>query len=194
MINLMSHPLQKIIFFFTLLMSFFVLQGCGSERDTPFVELGTESSAANHGKEITFRVLANEPDMTSETTGSSINKDQKWDVITDDVEFKRLWSLYSKATPETVDFTKGQVVLFDSGENKSCEAQYRVEGFKVYEDGAVIITVSGRKKSSSSSSSVTVVAAASSGSSSSDCSASPGTQAFAFYYVQTLDQLYVTIQ
>jgi hypothetical protein len=196
MINLNRFGLEKITLLFTLLTSLVVLPGCGGDvRDTEFIDPNSSSasSGGNHGKEITFRVLANEPKITSTAPAGSINGDQKWNTITGEAEFKRLWELYSKEPLPILDFKLGQVVLFDSGERKTCEAQYSVETFKAYEDGTIIMTLSGRKKISSSASSVKVVAAESS-SSSSVCNVTTPNHPYAFFYVETTVDLFVTFQ
>jgi hypothetical protein len=197
MINLNRFGLEKITLLFTLLTSLVVLPGCGGDvRDTEFIDprSSSASSGSNHGKEITFRVLANLEKITPAVSGGSVSVDLSWDTISNEDEFKKIWSWYSDKTPPTLAFDKGQVVLVDSGERKTCEAQYRVETFKAYEDGTIIMTLSGRKKVSSSSTSSVKVVAAESSSSSSDCSGTELNHPYAFYYVETRDDLFVTIQ
>jgi hypothetical protein len=188
MINLMSHPLQKIIFFFTLLMSFFVLQGCGSERDTPFIELSSSGSGSNssRGKAVSISEIKSEANPAKP---SLVTDDKKFLVFPDELSLKDVWSNYVEADIASfkIDFDNGQVVLLDFG--RVCDAQkIKFKSYAAYEESinSVIVTFDFTDDDKAKSSNSASKSSASNSSSASNvCENGEGTRPFKFFYVKT---------
>lgn len=199
MINLAKINVQKLTFMCTLLMSTLLLYGCGGERE--FSSSGSTSS--NSGIELNVQLLANASKI--EGTGG-VNDNQKFDTMDDENSYLALWQQYTNRAPQSIDFAKGQVVLYDSGTRNVCDPQFTVKNVKAYEDGTVIFYLTNRKASSSSlssnsssnsnseSSSSQVSSSANSSSSSiCDTQATPN-HPFAFYYIPTRVPLFVRFE
>jgi hypothetical protein len=196
MINLISHQLQKTILFFSLLMSLVVLQGCGSERDTPFIDpdSSSASSSSGRGKAVTITQI----DKGDSPFASGITDERKFITMSNQARFDEVWPLYAKDTTKkpVIDFAVEQVVLLDIG--RTCPGdKLKFNNYSAFEESqnSVVVVfdfVDADKLSSASNSSVVVVAAASESNSSSSgatviCGAEDATHPYRFYSVKTRD-------
>lgn len=167
-----------------------LLQGCGSERDTPFNPGGTSSSSSSSlGTSITGfdRLRSGTKPIT---TPADLNK--KLIAIRDEADMDQYWAAYvgfaqgDEWDKDKVDFELGQVLLIDRGQLGQCDDIISFDRLQLYDHtehtvkAIIRFNETGRSSASSTSSS---------GSSSSyveqDCDKGLGTinQPFVFYYI-----------
>ena len=173
-----------------------LLQGCGAERDTPFNPSTTSSSSSSSlGNSIDSptNILLEQQNQTERTEPSPLLQSTSKQLIairTPD-EMNYYWDLYINDfdwSTDVVDFTEGQVFLWDGGEQGNCDPLLDFASIKAYDHSpnsvklVIKYTDVGKPSSSSSSSS-------SSGSSYSEPNCTIDTQnpnhPFRFYYVHS---------
>jgi hypothetical protein len=193
MINLISYQLQKTILFFSLLMSFVVLQGCGSERDTPFIDPRSASaSSGGSGPAVAIRLVkdGDKPKMGF-TEGKTIQ------FLREESEFVKVWDMYFEGDypKDQINFATGQVVFHDAGKRDKCETEKDLVKVTAYDSARgvdVVFEYSGATNSSTSAASGSSVksSATASSSASSQCSTLDTVQKFKVFFLSSRENAY----
>ncbi len=184
MINLaaFNKPISKPIFF--LVVSLFLLQGCGGQRDEPF---NGDSSSSSRGATVKVENLRSDKDPIE--GADIVNEEKKIIFILDKPRFLELWRNYTIAVAPDPDMDVGQVVLIDLGKKRICDRKVTLKSVTAFDasvNSAELIIefedVDGNSSSTSDSSS-------SSSASSASCDNETQEQPYYFYYVKTRKEL-----
>jgi hypothetical protein len=113
----------------TLLAAIF-LQGCGAERTTPYnPDISSSSSSA---------IAVTTQSITQGTTTSSVldHNDKRLQVMRNSDDYYDITDGYVNFNLQSQNFTDGQVVLIDLGEQDSCKQHLEFNSIRAEEAGA----------------------------------------------------------
>lgn len=117
-------------------------QSCGGERTTPY----NPSSSSSSSSVVAVSVQA----ITQGTTTSSVldHSDKRVQVIRNENDFFDITDAYVDFNLATQNFTSGQVVLLDLGEQNSCQQHLEFNSLRAEEVGnnSVKIVVAYRER------------------------------------------------
>lgn len=128
------------------------LQACGGERTTPYNP--SSSSSSSSAASVTTQVI------TQATNTSSVldHSDKRLQVIRNENDFFDITDGYVDFNLATQNFTSGQVVLLDLGEQDSCQQRLDFNSLRAEEAGdenvKVVITYRERAATSGTCTSV----------------------------------------
>lgn len=195
MFTIKIHPKLFFLFLFTITFS---LQGCGSERDTPFNPTNNSSNSGDPtlgaSVEINLLVSGDDPLLPFADDGRSII------VLRNETEFEQYLDAYTTApiTGSYPDFTQGQVLLIDEGLQDTCTQKLSFRSIRAnkYSTNSVKVTIDYRDQDSPNSSSSNSASSVSSASSSSagplNCTDVAGeVRSFRFYFIESRARIMV---
>ncbi len=149
-----------------------LLQGCGAERTTDFNPDTSASSSSSSAPKVSVEQITQgtDPYMVQDYS------DKRLQVAREEDDFFEFKNSYTTTLTDTPNFTKGQVVLVDMGEQDSCKQHLEFNSLRAEEAGseAVKVVISYTAKAAVSATTT--------------CT-SVKTRPFYFYYVDSRDQL-----
>lgn len=123
-----------------------LLQSCGGERTTPYNP--SSSSSSSSAVSVTTQVI------TQATTTSSVldHSDKRLQVIRNENDFFDITDGYVNFNLDSQNFTNGQVVLLDLGEQDSCKQHLDFNSLRAEEAGedSVKVVVTYRERAATS--------------------------------------------
>lgn len=123
-----------------------LLQSCGGERTTPYNP--SSSSSSSSAVSVTTQVI------TQATTTSSVldYSDKRLQVIRNENDFFDITDGYVNFNLDSQNFTNGQVVLLDLGEQDSCKQHLDFNSLRAEEAGedSVKVVVTYRERAAAS--------------------------------------------
>lgn len=150
MINFMFSSQLK--FGLMVVLAALLLQGCGGERTTPYNP--SSSSSSSSASSVTTQAI------TQGTTTSSVldHTDKRLQVLRNEDDYYGISNSYVNFNLATQNFTSGQVVLLDLGEQDSCKQRLDFNSLRAEEAGddsvKVVITYHERAATSGTCTSV----------------------------------------
>ena len=129
-----------------VLLAAILLQGCGGERTTPYSP--NTSSSSSSAVSVTTQVI------TQATTvfGVLDHSDKRLQVLRNENDFFEITNGYVNFNLDSQDFTSGQVVLLDLGEQDSCKQHLDFNSLRAEEagDDSVKVVVTYRERAATS--------------------------------------------
>lgn len=123
-----------------------LLQACGGERTTPFNP--SSSSSSSSAASITTQVI------TQATSTSRVldHSDKRLQVIRSESDFFDITDAYVDFNLATQNFTGGQVVLLDLGDQNSCQQRLDFNSLRAEEAGdeSVKVVITYRERAATS--------------------------------------------
>lgn len=137
---------SQIKFGLLVVLAVLLLQGCGGERTTPYNP--SSSSSSSSAVSVTTQVI------TQATTTSSVldHSDKRLQVIRNENDFFDITDAYVDFNLATQNFTSGQVVLLDLGEQDSCQQRLDFNSLRAEEagDDSVKVVITYRERAATS--------------------------------------------
>lgn len=131
---------------FMVVLAALLLQGCGGERTTPYNP--SSSSSSSSAVSVTTQVI------TQATSTSSLldHSDKRLQVMRNENDFFDITDAYVDFNLATQDFTNGQVVLLDLGEQDSCQQRLDFNSLRAEEagDDSVKVVITYRERAATS--------------------------------------------
>lgn len=129
------------------------LQACGGERTTPYNP--SSSSSSSSAASVTTQVI------TQATNTSSVldHSDKRLQVIRNENDFFDITDGYVDFNLATQNFTSGQVVLLDLGEQDSCQQRLDFNSLRAEEAGdeSVKVVITYRERAATSGTCTSVI-------------------------------------
>lgn len=123
-----------------------LLQSCGGERTTPYNP--SSSSSSSSAVSVTTQVI------TQATTTSSVldHSDKRLQVMRNENDFFDITDAYVDFNLATQNFTSGQVVLLDLGDQDSCQQRLDFNSLRAEEAGdeSVKVVITYRERAATS--------------------------------------------
>jgi hypothetical protein len=144
MINFMFSSHVKISGL--VLLAVILLQGCGGERTTPY-DPGSSSSSSS-AVSVTAQVIA----QATTVSGVLDHSDKRLQVMRNENDFFDITDGYVNFNLDSQNFTNGQVVLLDLGEQDSCKQRLDFNSLRAQESGgdSVKVVVTYRERAATS--------------------------------------------
>lgn len=129
------------------------LQACGGERTTPYNP--SSSSSSSSAASVTTQII------TQATNTSSVldHSDKRLQVIRNENDFFDITDGYVDFNLATQNFTSGQVVLLDLGEQDSCQQRLDFNSLRAEEAGdeSVKVVITYRERAATSGTCTSVI-------------------------------------
>lgn len=136
-----------------VLLAALFLQGCGGERTTPYNP--SSSSSSSSAIAVTTQAIA----QATTVSGVLDHSDKRLQVIRNENDFFDITDAYVDFNLATQNFTSGQVVLLDLGEQDSCKQRLDFNSLRAEEagDDSVKVVIAYRERAATSGTCTSVI-------------------------------------